>query len=151
MELLLHLMTGHLDRCTDSLEVFSLSLAMVEVDFWCLLGLEVIKHATWIQLYLSMTDHKCGIGISSIFDPVFRRLSRTIALRPHCRATRSKARLVSKSRYFGICQFVLLHCCIGYTPPPSPQCPPLFVWKRFSWITQNICLPEGFQTKASTR
>ena len=75
MELLLHLMTGHFDRCTDKLEVLSLnSLAMVEVDFWCLLGLEVIKHARWIQLYLSMTDRKCGIGISSIFDPVFRYL-----------------------------------------------------------------------------
>ena len=74
MELLLHLMTGHFDRCTDKLEVFSLSLAMVEVDLWRLLGLEVIKHARWIQLYLSMTDHKCGIGISSILDPVFRFL-----------------------------------------------------------------------------
>ena len=74
MDLLLHLMTGHFDRCTDRLEVFSLSLAMVEVDFWCLLGLEVIKHARWIQLYLSMTYHECGIGISSIFDPVFRYL-----------------------------------------------------------------------------
>ena len=92
MEVLLHLMTGHFDPCTDKLEVFSLSLAMVEVDFWCLLGLEVIKHARWIQLYLSMTDHKCAIGISSIFDPVFRYL-------------------------------------------------PIFL----------ICLPDGFQTKASTR
>ena len=33
------------------------------------------------------------------------------------------------------------------TPPPHPQCPPHFVWKRFSWITQQICLPGGFQQK----
>ena len=103
MEVLLHLMTGHFDRCTDKLEVFSLSLAMVEVDLWCLLGLEVIKHARWIQLYLSMTDHKCGIGISSILDP-----------------------------YFGICQFVLRYCCIGYTPPPPPPNVPLFLSERDS-------------------
>ena len=52
-------MTRHFDRCTDKpVEVSSLSLAMVEVDFWCLRGLEIIKHARWIQLYLRMTDHK---------------------------------------------------------------------------------------------
>ena len=27
-------MTGHFDRCTDHFEVFSLFLAMAEVDFW---------------------------------------------------------------------------------------------------------------------
>ena len=74
MELLLLLMTGQFDRCTDKLEVFSLSLAMVEVDFCAAYMLEIIKHARWTQLYLSMTDHKCGIGISSIFDTVFRYL-----------------------------------------------------------------------------
>ena len=100
MELLLHLMTGHFDRCTDKLEVFSLSLATVEVDFWCLLGLEVIKHARWIQLYLSMTDHKCGIGISSILDPVFRYVFANLS--------------------YGI-------AVLGTPLPPSPQCPPLFV------------------------
>ena len=79
MELLLHLMTGHFDRCADKLEVFSLSLAMVEVDFWCLLGLEVIKHARWIQLYLSMTVHINAVS-------AFPRFS---------------------TRYFGICKFFL--------------------------------------------
>ena len=56
IELLLHLMTRHFDRCTDKpVEVSSLSLAMVEVDFWCIRGLEIIKHARWIQLYLTRT------------------------------------------------------------------------------------------------
>ena len=36
--------------------------------------LELMKHARWIQLYLSMSNHKLGIDISSIFDPVFRYL-----------------------------------------------------------------------------
>ena len=36
--------------------------------------LEVNKHARWIQLKLNVTDHKCSIGISSIFDTVFRYL-----------------------------------------------------------------------------
>ena len=36
---------------------------------------------------------------------------------------------------------------LGTPPPPHPQCPPHFVWKRFSWITQQICLPDGFQQK----
>ena len=85
MELLLHLMTGHFDRCTDRLEVFSFSLAMVKVDFWCLLGLEVIKHARWIKLYFSMTDHINAVS-------AFRRFS---------------------TRYFGICQFFLRYCCIS--------------------------------------
>ena len=114
-------MTRHFDRYTDKpVEISSLSLAMVEVDFWCLRGLEIIKHARWIQLYLSMTDHKKGIGISSIFDTVFR--------------------------YWPILLTVLLYW-LPPPPTPHPQCPPHFVWKRFSWITQQICLPDGFQQK----
>ena len=33
------------------------------------------KHARWIHLHVSVTDHKCSIGISSIFDTVFRCLT----------------------------------------------------------------------------
>ena len=36
--------------------------------------LEVNKHARWIQLKVNVTDHKYGIGISSIFDTVFHYL-----------------------------------------------------------------------------
>ena len=37
--------------------------------------LDIKKHARWIQrLVVSVTDHKCGIGISSILDTVFRYL-----------------------------------------------------------------------------
>ena len=60
MELLLHLMTGHFDRCADKLEVFSsLSLAMVEVDFWC--GIHASANQTRemdTTLSVSVSDHK---------------------------------------------------------------------------------------------
>ena len=36
--------------------------------------LEINKHARWIKLWVSITDHKYGIGISSIFNTVFRYL-----------------------------------------------------------------------------
>ena len=36
--------------------------------------LEINKHARWIKLWVSIIDHKYGIGISSIFNTVFRYL-----------------------------------------------------------------------------
>ena len=36
--------------------------------------LEMNKHARWILLEVSLSDHKCGIGISWIFNTVFRYL-----------------------------------------------------------------------------
>ena len=50
-------MTWLFDRCTDQFKIFSRFLAKAEVDFCCI-----------------VTDHKCVIGISSIFDTVFRYL-----------------------------------------------------------------------------
>ena len=60
--------------------------------------LELIKHARWIQLYLSMSDHKWGIGISSIFD-------------------------TGISVFANFCYGI----AVLAPPPPPPKCPPHFV------------------------
>ena len=58
-------MTWLFDRCTDQFKIFSRFLGKAEVDFCCI-----------------VPDHKCSIGISSIFDTVFRYLTifRTLLL-----------------------------------------------------------------------
>ena len=63
------------------------------------------KHAGWIQLEVSVTDLKCGIGISSIFVTAYRYF-------PFC--------------FLFVCLFVCLfvfflrYCGFWYTPiPPS--------------------------------
>ena len=61
--------TGFFDRRTDQFQVFSRFLAMAEVEFWFIYVWD--KHGRWIQLKVSVTDHKCDIGIWSIFDSVF--------------------------------------------------------------------------------
>ena len=65
MKLVGHPMTRLFDRCTDQFKIFSRFLGKGEVDFCCI-----------------VTDHKCSIGISSIFDTVFRYLTifRTLLL-----------------------------------------------------------------------
>ena len=52
-----------------SSHVFSQCLRLL----WCIRAWGN-KHARWIQLQVNVTDHKCGIGIWSIFDTVFRYL-----------------------------------------------------------------------------
>ena len=52
--------------------------------------LAINRHARLLHFLVSVNDHNCGVA-------VFRRFS---------------------TRYFGICQFFLLYCGIGY--PPSP-------------------------------
>ena len=58
-------MTWLFDRCIDQFKIFSRFLGKAEVDFCCI-----------------VPDHKCSIGISSIFDTVFRYLTifRTLLL-----------------------------------------------------------------------
>ena len=73
MKLVGHPMTVLLDRCTSQFEesrsshVLSRWLRLIAGTYM----LEKNKHARWIQLSVSVTDHKCGIGISSVFDMVF--------------------------------------------------------------------------------
>jgi len=57
-------MTGLFDCCTNPFELI--------VDAYML---EIKKHARWIKLQVCVTDCTCGIGISMIFDTVFRYLS----------------------------------------------------------------------------
>ena len=65
-------MTGLFDHFVDQLEVSRFLAAIPEIDFSCIHASEKNKHARWIQLKVSVTDHKCGIGISSIFDTAYR-------------------------------------------------------------------------------
>ena len=69
---MLHPMIVLFDRCTDKFEVFLRFLAVAEVDFYCVHARDQKKkkHARCI----SVTNHKCRMGISSIFDTVFRYL-----------------------------------------------------------------------------
>ena len=72
MKLLLHTMTRLFARCNHDKFVTLRFLSMAEVDCWCIMMLEINKHAIWVQLHVSVTDHKCSIGISLIFDTVLR-------------------------------------------------------------------------------
>ena len=71
MKLVRHPITWLFDRYTDQ---FAISRFLAtEVDFWCIHAWDK-KYARWIQRSVRVTDHKCGIGIWSIFDMVFRYL-----------------------------------------------------------------------------
>ena len=65
-------MTGLFDHFVDQLEVSRFLAAIAEIDFSCIHASEKNKHARWIHLKASVTDHKCDIGISSIFDTAYR-------------------------------------------------------------------------------
>ena len=79
-----HLIFALFDCCTDQFE------EMAAVDFWSYM-LMIIKYARWIQPLVSVSDHDCGIRISSILDTVFR--------------------------YLPIFLTVLRYCSIGHPPP----------------------------------
>ena len=53
-------MTGLFNHWTDQFKVFSCFLAMSEVDFWCI-------HNWGGKHVENVTNHKCGISISSNF------------------------------------------------------------------------------------
>ena len=59
MKLVGHPMTGLFDHCVEQLEVSRFLAAIAEVDFSCIHASEKNKHATWIQLKVSVTDLKC--------------------------------------------------------------------------------------------
>ena len=73
MKLVGHPTTGLFNRCIYQFEVFPCFLAMAEVACWW-------KLARWIQLLECVTDYKCGISISSIFETVFRYLPVFLAI-----------------------------------------------------------------------
>ena len=54
------------------IHVFSRRLRLISGVF--MLEIKKKKHARWIQCWVSVTDRKCGIGFSSIFDTLFRYL-----------------------------------------------------------------------------
>ena len=53
-----------------SSHIFSQCLRLISDEYM----LEINKHVRWIQLQVNATDHRCGTGISSIFDTLFRYL-----------------------------------------------------------------------------
>ena len=69
LSMLLHPMTGlcNLKNSQLTLSCNGWGWFLLLVHAWS----EIIKHARWMQLKESMTDLKCGIGISSILDMVF--------------------------------------------------------------------------------
>ena len=55
---------------TRSSHIFSQCLRLISDEYM----LEVNKHVRWLQLSVNATDHRCVIGILSIFDTLFRYL-----------------------------------------------------------------------------
>ena len=75
MKLIGHPMTWLFDRCTDQFQTFSRFLAKAEVDFWRMHAWDKRKKKQQQQQQPDgYTDRKYDVGISSIFDTVFRDL-----------------------------------------------------------------------------
>ena len=62
------------DRWTDQFQTFSRFLAKAEVDFWRMHAWDKKKNKNKNKKTDGYTHRKCGVGISSIFDTVFRDL-----------------------------------------------------------------------------
>ena len=76
MKLVGHPITGLFDCCTSQFEVFShfsQCLSLIAGASLSAYMREKINRVRWIQV--SVTNHKCSIGILSIFNMVFRYLS----------------------------------------------------------------------------